>query len=110
LANNFLFKGELEGFENAYMVEVKIDDPVKHIKDGDEFFIIHQSINEYQSNAVNKWDKEWAIIHKSVFKNLADADEKRFETLLKKYFETEKIAEKKERNNEGLQETRRKKF
>jgi hypothetical protein len=31
-----------------------------------------------------------------MFKNIAEADEKRFEILLKKYFETGKIAENKE--------------
>lgn len=93
---NVLFKGKIEGFENAYMVEIKLDDPIKHIEEGDEFFIIHSSIDQYESNAEHCWDYDWAVIHKKMFKNLIEADEKRFETLLKKYFEADKIAEKKE--------------
>ena len=105
---HFLFKEKLEGFEKAYMVEIKLDDPIKHIEDGDEFFIIHQSIDEYQSSAEHKWEKDWAIIHKNMFKDLAETDDKRFETLLKKYFETGQIAVKKEKSDERLQQLRRK--
>ena len=105
-----LFSGELEGFNDAYMVEIKLDDPIKHIKDGDDGFIIHQSIDQYQSHAEHRCDYEWAVIHKDTFKNLADADKTRFDTLLKKYFETGEIAQKKEVENERLCQLRRKKF
>ncbi len=107
---NALLKGKLEGFDDAYMVEIKLDDPIKHIKDGDKFFIIHANGNEYQSNAKHLWEEDWAVIHKNMFKNMADADDIRFKTLLKKYFETDEIAQKKETENEGLQEVRRKRF
>jgi len=97
---HFMFEGKLEGFEDAYMIEIKLDDPIKHIEEGDEFFIIHQSIDQYKSHAEHIWDKDWATIHKDVFKNLAEADKERFQTLLKKYFETGKIAKQKEEKKE----------
>ena len=102
----FLFKGETEGFEDAYMVEIKLDDPIKHIEEGDEFFIIHSSIDQYESHAEHRWKEDWAVIHKNMFKNLIAADEARFETLLKKYFETGKIAEKKEEKKAVCQRRR----
>lgn len=91
---DFLFKGKTEGFEDAYMVEIKLDDPIKHIKDGNEFFIIHSSIDQYESNAEHRWDYDWAVIHKNMFAKMTEDSEKQFKTLLKKYFETGKIAEK----------------
>ncbi len=96
---NILFQGKIEGFEDAYMVEVKIDDPIKHIEDGDEFFIIHQNMPQYQHHAEHLWDKNWAVMHKDTFR-LTETDEDRFNILLKKYFETGKIAEKKEKKHE----------
>lgn len=105
---NVLFKGEIEGFEDAYMVEVKLDDPIKHVKDGDEFFIIHQDIAQYKYHAEHMWDNDWAVMHKDTFK-MTKTDEDRFDILLKKYFETGKIAEKKEKENEEYP-VRRKRF
>ena len=105
---HFLFEGKIEGFENAYMVEIKLDDPIKHIEEGDEFFIIHQSTDQYQSHAEHKWDEEWAVMHKNMFAKMTEDSEKQFKTLLKKYFETGKIAEKKE--NKKTNEVRRKRF
>ena len=46
-------------------------------------------------------------IHKSMFQNMAEADEKRFETLLKKYFETGEIVEKAESKLHQTQRRRR---
>lgn len=102
----FLFQGDIEGFENAYMVEIKLDNPTKHIEEGNEF-IIHQNIDQYKSHAEHVCDYDWAVIHKDMFKNIGDEDKKRFETLLKKYFEIGKIAEKKE---EKTREVRRKRI
>ena len=103
---SLLFKGEIEGFENAYMVEIKLDDPMKHIKDGDDCFIIHQSLDQYMSHAEHVFDKEWAVVHKQVF-NMTQVDEDRFETLLNKYFETGELSKPPEPK---LQEPRRKRF
>jgi hypothetical protein len=103
---NILFRGEMEGFENAYMAEIKLDDPIKHIKDGDEFFIIHQSLDQYMSNAKHLFDKEWAVVHKKIF-NMTVVDEERFDILLNKYFETGELAERPEPKP---QEVRRKGF
>jgi len=91
---NILFKGKIEGFENAYMVEIKLDDPIKHIEEGGDSFIIHQSLDQYQSHAQHIGDYDWAIIHKNMFVNIGEVDEKRFETLLKNYLETGKISKK----------------
>ena len=103
-----LFQEKIEGFENAYMVEIKLDDPIKHIEEGDEFFIIHQNINQYKSNAKHQCDYDWSVIHKDMFKNMGEIDEQRFKTLLKKYFETGKIAEKKAEKQ--TKEVHRKRF
>ena len=84
---SILFKGEIEGFENAYMVEIKIDDPIKHIKEGNEFFIIHQSIDQYLSNATYMWDKDWAVFHKQMF-NMTTTDEGKFNKLLENFRST----------------------
>lgn len=91
-----LLRGKIRGCKRAYMVEVKLDDPMKHIEEGDEFFIIHRSRDQYKSQAKHLWQNDWAVIHKDMFKNIREDDEKRFETLLKKYFETGEIAKKKE--------------
>jgi hypothetical protein len=105
----YLLAGKIEGFENAYMAEVKLDDPLKHIKNGDEYFIIYQDISEYQKHAKHLGDKDWASIHKNMFGTIADVDEKRFETLLKKYFESGQIEIIKETGN-IMQEVRQKMF
>lgn len=109
----YLLKGEIEGFENAYMVEIKLDDPMKHIKEGDEDFIIHQSLDQYKNHAEHLWDTNWSTIHKEIFKNMTDVNEERFKTLLENYFKTCEIVKKENKENErneGLQEVRRKAF
>ena len=88
---DILFRGEFEGYKDVYMVEVKIDDPMKHIKEGDEFFIMHKSIDQYIHHAEHLFDKEWAVIHKKIFKTTT-TDENRFKTLLNTYFETGVLA------------------
>lgn len=105
---HLLFQGKIDGFDDAYMVEIKLDDPIKHIEEGDEFFIIHQSLDQYKIHAEYRYDYDWAVIHKDMFKNMGLADEKRFETLVKKYFETGEIAENKE--EKPTNEVRRKRF
>ena len=82
-----VLSGEIGGFENVYMVEIKLDDPIKHIKNGDDCFIMHQSLDQYMHHALHKWDKEWAIMHRSIV-NSTDIDKNRFKTLLKKYFKS----------------------
>ena len=106
----YLLKGEIEGFEDAYMVEIKLDDPIKHIKEGGEDLVIHQSIDQYKNHAEHLWDTDWAIVHKEIFKNLTNVNEKRFKTLLENYFKTGEIVKKENKENEKLQEFRRKKF
>ena len=102
---NLLFKGELEGFEDAYMVEVKINEPLKHIEEGNEFFIIHNGSHQYQSCAQHLWDEEWAVLHKSMFEKTNNIDEDRFKKLLEKYFETGEAFKVEE--GDGLSPTRR---
>ena len=100
---SLLFDGAIEGFENAYMIEVKLDDPMKHIVDGDDCFIIHQSLDQYESHAKHLWDENWAVIHKKMF-NMTAVDESRFETLIKAYLETGELSKQPE---EKPQEVRR---
>ena len=88
------------------MVEIKLDDPMKHIKDADDCFIIHQSLDQYMSHATHATDKEWAVIHKKIF-NMTMVDEDRFDTLLNKYFETGELSKSPEPKP---QEPRRKRF
>lgn len=87
---NILFKYKLEGYENAYMVEVPIDNPETQMKNGN--FIIHTSPNEYLSQAKHLFDKNWAVVHKNTFKNITKVDEEKFEKLIKIYFEEVKNA------------------
>ncbi len=97
---NILFKGEIKGFEDVYMVEIKLDDPVKHIEQGGEGFIIHVGSNQYQSQAKHLWQDEWCVIHKSIFERITTIDEDRFTKLLKKYLDTgELYFPKIEKNN-----------
>jgi len=100
---NLLFNGAIDGFENAYMVEIKLDNPMEHIKNGGDNFLIHQSLDQYESHAKHLWDENWAVIHKKMF-NLTVVDESRFETLIKKYLETGELSKQPE---EKPQEVRR---
>jgi len=102
---NLLLKGEIEGLEDAYMVEIKLDDPLKHIEEGNEFFIIHTSGDQYQSHAEHAWDPEWAVLHKTMFEKTNNIDEDRFKKLLEKYFETGEVFKVEE--GDGLSPTRR---
>jgi hypothetical protein len=94
----FLFKGEIEGYDNAYMVEIKLDNPIELIKEEKDNFIIHRGNEQYQSSAIHLWDEEWAVLYKPLFFNkITDVDEKRFRTLLETYFETGTTAEEREK-------------
>ncbi len=59
-----IFTGNVPGYEAAYMVELKIDDPLQHIQNGDNSFIIHTGAAGYKSNAKYLLDRDWAVIHR----------------------------------------------
>jgi hypothetical protein len=61
---SILFSGKVPGFENAYMVELKIDDQLEHIRKGGEGFIIHQDGDGCKKNAFHLFDENWAVVHK----------------------------------------------
>lgn len=103
---DILFRGKLEGFENVYMVEIKLDAPMQHIKDGDESFIMYQSLDQYMNHAKHLWDKEWAVVHKKVF-NTTEVDEGRFKTLLNKYFETGELSKTPEFKTQEVRQKKR---
>ena len=62
-----LLNGDVEGFEDVYMVEIKNDDPLKHIIDDDEFFIIHDHPNQFRSQAKHLFNTEWIVLYKPTF-------------------------------------------
>jgi len=79
-----LFFKNLTDFENAYMVEIKKDDPLSHILKEDENFIIYKSENENICSSNHMFDEEWITITKESFKNLTDYEKKELEEMAKK--------------------------
>lgn len=85
-----LLHEQIEGYENAYMIELKLDNPLENIKTGGEDkFIIHTSLNQYHSSAKHRFDKNWIVVHKDNYikQSLNDIELSRIKNTLKPLFE-----------------------
>lgn len=82
-----LLSGEIKDYENAYMAEVKLDNPLEHIKNGGDGFIIHNSIGQEKSLALHLWDINWIVIHKNDFSSLSDNEKQHLKKIAKEYLE-----------------------
>jgi hypothetical protein len=88
-----LLSGEIEGYENVYMVEVKLDYPLNHIKNGTDGFIIHTNVNQELNAAKHLWSHEWAVVHKE-YRHLKNANINVLKQKVKEYLD--KLAKEKE--------------
>jgi hypothetical protein len=79
-----LLNGEIEGLEDIYMVEIKLDAPLKHIIDGDDYFILYSSPNQLMSSAKYLFDNNWATINKSQFLKLITVTPEQVKNVLNK--------------------------
>jgi len=59
-----LFTGKVEGFEDVYMIEVKLDDPLSHFRTG-EGIIFHNDPSGEKRWAEHLFDDQWLVVQKS---------------------------------------------
>lgn len=91
--------GKVLKLEDVYMVEIKLDDPMKHIQDQDDGLVLHTELSGGKATAEHLHDPEWAIIHKDD-KDWRMLDTRKMITKLKEFV---KIQEKE--NNDVRQNT-----
>jgi hypothetical protein len=59
---SYMFKYVSVGWTSCYMIEVKLDDPMKHLMDGGEGLSTHGG-NGSTCYAYHLGDPDWAVIH-----------------------------------------------
>jgi hypothetical protein len=82
---SILLSGEIETYENAYMAEVKLDNPLEHIKTGDDGFIIHDKLGQERSAAKHLWNTDWVVVHKKDLSNLSEYEQQSLKRIAKEY-------------------------
>jgi len=80
-----LLNGKIEDYNDVYMVEIKKDDPLKHIKEENENFIIHNHPNQYRNKAKHLYDNEWIVVHREDCKILENINHNAINEIVKKY-------------------------
>jgi hypothetical protein len=93
---SILLSGEIETYENAYMAEIKLDNPLEHIKTGSDGFIIHDKIGQERSAAKHLWDTDWVVVHKKDLSSLSEYEKQNLKRIAREYVNKTAEDDKKE--------------